>query len=133
MSLIFKQLDELPYQTIISLLVHDPRVMPLKDATTEVTKSSQECHNTQSVSELQINPEKQSNQVSYADDLWISDMITPPLEDESLCLRKHQRRLAFYYLDKQERGSELVETKDFDQSCPILLLKNNSDSFSFSG
>lgn len=132
MSLILKHLDELPSQTILSLLVHDPRVLPLKDATTEVTKSSQECGNTQSISELQMGPEKQSDQLSYADDLWISDMITPPLEDGTLCLRKHQRRLAFYFLDKQEPGSGLVETKDFDQSCPILLLKNNSDSFSFS-
>ncbi|KAK2649122.1 hypothetical protein Ddye_016611 [Dipteronia dyeriana] len=60
--------------------------------------------------------------------LWDANSgISPPVEENVLCMEKHQQHLDFICLDDPKSGTAKTSNEaQCSRSCPILLLKNNN-------
>ncbi|KAL6334559.1 hypothetical protein AAG906_018898 [Vitis piasezkii] len=60
-------------------------------------------------------------------DLWdASNGLSPPVEEDVLCMEKHHRHLGFFCLSESQSGILNTSSDVQHGSCPILLLKNNN-------
>ncbi|OVA02515.1 Ribonuclease P/MRP [Macleaya cordata] len=149
-SLILEHAQHLPSGAILSLTVKDPRDLPKKgiesvseaqSTTTTTLEGDVQVNNSDEPATLTEFPDKnkeiisslwsktEANSVLLSDskDLWnIQNVLNPPVEENLLCMEKHQRRMAFYNLDNTNSGVLSSESmKKSSRSCPILLLKDN--------
>ncbi|KAL5791959.1 hypothetical protein ACOSP7_000553 [Xanthoceras sorbifolium] len=131
---------------ILSYIVKDPRLL-LNERTADVPESaSTVIYN--NVPEDEANehvdlpgiPDKSKELLSsswskfegstkfYDRILWdANNGISPPVEENVLCMEKHQQRLDFICLDDPKSGTtETSNRVQCSRSCPILLLKNNN-------
>ncbi|TXG63282.1 hypothetical protein EZV62_010276 [Acer yangbiense] len=69
------------------------------------------------------------NTCFYDRSLWdANNGISPPVEENVLCMEKHQQHLDFICLDDSKSGTTKTSNKvQCSRSCPILLLKNNNE------
>ncbi|CAA7388453.1 unnamed protein product [Spirodela intermedia] len=140
--------EDVPSCAIISLNVVDPRDVALSrgneaallatsaDIQSDLLKEALEESSIPTPASLNLNeenklplwpdPARNAKFISDCKDLWDShDSLKPPIDDCTLCLEKHHKRLKRFYMDdtnpvtspseSQERGS---------RTCPVLLLKH---------
>lgn len=60
--------------------------------------------------------------------LWDANSgLSPPVDENVLCMEKHQQRLDFLCLDDPKSGATITSNKvQCSRSCPTLLLKNKN-------
>ncbi|KAF9619843.1 hypothetical protein IFM89_009594 [Coptis chinensis] len=149
-SFILEHAVHLPPHAILSLLVKDPRDLPkkepesnleaasvcldgdlLKDEPTKHSASTaSKGKEKEIISSLWSNSKANSVLVSDSKDLWQArNAVNPPVEENLLCMEKHQKRMDFFNIDILDMNSGVSATEMKGQSsssCPILLLKNRN-------
>lgn len=133
----------------MSLTVDDPRTLPksrialVPEATPSNMLSNlpeDKANNDATLAEI---PNKESNlESSYwlkheidSSTLWdASNGISPPMEENFLCMEKHHLRLDSFCLGKIKSGELKNSTKEkSSRSCPIMLLKDTNQKGSHIG
>ncbi|XP_058082117.1 ribonucleases P/MRP protein subunit POP1 isoform X2 [Magnolia sinica] len=156
-TFVLEHAEHLPSHAIVSLTVQDPRDITMKaiesvpDAPTcpesnlleeddakEDASLTSGAPNTyrEVIGSFWLKPDASSVHFSDSEDLWTSnDQTNPPMEENLLCMEKHQRRLSFFNLDNTNSGTLTTKSKEGSaRSCPILLLKNiNNQRGSYMG
>ncbi|KAK8918856.1 hypothetical protein KSP39_PZI021643 [Platanthera zijinensis] len=113
--------DQLPPRAIFSLEVQDPRYL----IETQIAEESAGSKDTL----LSFWSKPEENRVFPSDNskqLWDSYVnVKPPLPENIICSEKHSKRLKQFYLDSaRSRESVCVARDDYDQSCPVIVLKH---------
>ncbi|KAK9281384.1 hypothetical protein L1049_004284 [Liquidambar formosana] len=141
--------DHISTHAIISLMVNDPRTLTEKRTAVapEVTSTSILGDEAKEHSALAEVPNKEKESVSLrsefeensvlldSKDIWdASNGISPPVEENVLCLEKHHLRLAFFCFGETNPGELNISNKmKCSRSCPIMLLKNTNHKGSLMG
>lgn len=129
--------------SILSMLVHDPREVSVKeidssklvsldkqskvleeDVAPNTNEAPSEVANI--LSSMWMHPGKHDIFLSDCRELWDSDQsINPPVSDEVLCKEKHHERIKFFCLDSgNDQGQTTQEKDNFIRSCSVILLKH---------
>lgn len=115
--------DHLPPHAIFSLEVQDPRYPSMIE--TQIDEES--AGNKDAL--LSFWSKAEENRVFSSDNskqLWDSYLnVKPPLPENIICSEKHSKRLKQFYLDSAcAKESVGVARDNYDQSCPVILLKH---------
>ncbi|XP_077216674.1 ribonucleases P/MRP protein subunit POP1-like isoform X2 [Tasmannia lanceolata] len=157
-AFVLKHAQDLPSRAILSLVVQDPRDLPMNriDCVPEAPSTSlggdlqkvdnvkenatlisvaQNNNEEEVMSSLWLKPDGTMGHFSDSKDLWAShEQISPPVEENLLCTERHQRCLASFFLANTNSQTLPAETKEGSvRSCPILLLKNSNRCDSCTG
>ncbi|KAL5724219.1 ribonuclease P [Ranunculus cassubicifolius] len=146
-SFILEHAGDLPDHAVVSLVVKDPRdlsqsVPKIVSEETSTILDANMINNVSSehyclptstdqtkkaISSLWLNSEAISVLYSDSRDLWENHIgVSPPVEENLLCMEKHQKRMEFFQLNENS-GISTTEAKEHScRSCPVLLLKKNS-------
>eukprot|EP00261_Vitis_vinifera_P023172 XP_010654974.2 PREDICTED: uncharacterized protein LOC104877333 [Vitis vinifera] len=116
--------EQIPSCAILSLTVNDPCNLPEKKTTVVPEVASNKVLGDASKNEAMETTSLVGNQDM---DLWdASNGLSPPMEENVLCMEKHHRHLGFFCLSESQSGILNTSSDVQHGSCPILLLKNNN-------
>ncbi|RXH68413.1 hypothetical protein DVH24_030746 [Malus domestica] len=131
-----KNEEEIPSHAILSLNVKDPRTLTEKGNTADAQDLGSasilgDVLGTEDKKHVifgRFSDEPAGNGKIRANNLWdVSSGISPPVEEAVLCEEKHDQNRNFFCLDDSSSGElNTSSTSQGSQSCPIMLLKNNS-------
>ncbi|PIA27087.1 hypothetical protein AQUCO_08300052v1 [Aquilegia coerulea] len=146
-SIILKHAIHLPDNAVVSLKVKDPRHLD-KDGPKSVSEEASESlagdgvkdepnehsaltacpnQNEKIISSFLLDSEARKFVCSDSKELWdIHSGVNPPVDENLLCMEKHQKRVDFFHLDKNT-GMETT-TNIESRSCPVVLLKEGKGS-----
>ncbi|KAI3968273.1 hypothetical protein MKX01_018576 [Papaver californicum] len=150
-SYILEHAEHLPSGAILSITVKDPRDLPKKgfegvlDAPSEKIDAQENCldgcatlgwsldKNQENISSLWSEAEANSVLLSDNEHMWRSQNTSSlPLEENLLCMEKHERRMAYFNMNnRNSRVSSSECMPQSSRSCPILLLKENDQRSSY--
>ena len=116
--------EQIPSCAILSLTVNDPCNFPMKKTTVVPEVASNRVLGDASKNEAMETTSLVGNQDM---DLWdASNGLSPPVEEDVLCMEKHHQHLGFFCLSESQSGILNTSSDVQHGSCPILLLKNNN-------
>ncbi|WJZ95097.1 hypothetical protein VitviT2T_013890 [Vitis vinifera] len=116
--------EQIPSCAILSLTVDDPHNLPEKKTTVVPEVASNRVLGDASENEAMETTSLVGNQDM---DLWdASNGLSPPVEEDVLCMEKHHQHLGFFCLSESQSGILNTSSDVQHGSCPILLLKNNN-------
>ncbi|XP_026413202.1 ribonucleases P/MRP protein subunit POP1-like [Papaver somniferum] len=150
-SYILEHAEHLPSGAILSMTVKDPRDLPKKgiegvmDAHSGKIDAQENCldgcatlgrsldKNQEIISSLWSEAEADSVLLSDNEDMWRSQNSSSlPLEENLLCMEKHERRVAYFNMNgTNSRVSSSECMPQSSRSCPVLLLKENDQRNSY--
>ncbi|KAF6150146.1 hypothetical protein GIB67_023101 [Kingdonia uniflora] len=136
---------DLPSRAILSLTVEGPRELPKFETVSPAPASCtsegfvyEKCYNesvltscpkdsTELMSSLRLKFEGNNILFSDSKDLWDShNLEKPPVDENLLCMEKHQRRMNLFHLDENNSSRSIKANNQSSRSCPILFLKDGS-------
>ena len=130
---------------IITLTVSDPRALPEKrvELVPKTTSTSKLGYNREDDEGKEFSASGKNTELfssaslklqediapSDSMDFWdASKGILPPVEENVLCMEKHQQRLAFFCLGNTNLGKQNASTGELCcRLCPILLLNQSNE------
>lgn len=145
--------EQISSRAILPLTVNDPRVFPDKriedvpESASTLTLNDELDHEMKKQVALLGISEKREELLSSScskfegsgivndKSLWDASCgISPPMEENELCMEKHQTRMDYLCLDDPKSGKRKTSNEvQCLRSCPVLLLRNNDKRGSFMG